>query len=97
MGIVSGIVLFAVTWFMTFLIALPIKVQTQGDAGVLVPGTHAGAPEQHHLKKKALWTTFASIVLWSIFAVIILSGWISSADLERWLYPAEIIANGKGG
>ena len=49
MGIVSGLVLFAVIWSMTFLIALPIRVQTQGDAGEVVPGTHAGAPEQHHL------------------------------------------------
>lgn len=40
MGPVSGLVLFAVIWFMTFLIVLPIRVQTQGDVGEIVPGTH---------------------------------------------------------
>ena len=38
MGIVSGLVLFAIIWSMTFLIALPIRVQTQGDLKDIVPG-----------------------------------------------------------
>ncbi len=90
MGVVSGLVLFAVIWFMTFLIALPIRVQTQGDLKSIVPGTHAGAPEHHHLKKKALWTTFAALILWGIIAGIILSEWISVDDIERWLHPAAV-------
>ncbi len=88
MGVTSGIVLFAVIWFMTFFVALPIRVQTQGDLHDIVPGTHAGAPEHHHLKKKALWTTVVAVILWCIAAGIIASGWISVADIERWLHPA---------
>ena len=87
MGVVSGLVLFAIIWFMTFFVALPIRVQTQGDLKDVVPGTHAGAPEHHHLKKKALWTTFVAVILWCIIAGIILSGWISVDDIERWLHP----------
>ena len=85
MGVVSGLVLFAVIWFMTFFIALPIRVQTQGDLKDVVPGTHAGAPEHHHLKKKAMWTTLAALVLWGIIAGIILSERISVDDIERSL------------
>ena len=48
MGPVSAIVLYAIVWFMLFLIVLPIRVQTQGDLNDVVPGTHAGAPE--HLR-----------------------------------------------
>lgn len=95
MGITSGLVLFAVIWFMTFFVALPIRVQTQGDLKDVVPGTHAGAPEHHHLKTKALWTTLAAVILWCVIAGIILSGWISVADIERWLHPAA--TNGTGG
>lgn len=84
MGITSGLVLFAVIWSMTFLIALPIRVKTQGDKGDVVPGTHAGAPEEHHLKKKALWTTAIALVLWAGVTSVILSGSISVADVERW-------------
>lgn len=88
MGPVSGLVLFAVIWAMCFFIALPIRVQTQGDLDDVVPGTHAGAPEHHHLKKKAIWTTVAAAIVWGITATIILSGWITVDDIERWLHPA---------
>lgn len=84
MGIVSAIVLYAVVWFMLFLIILPIRVQTQGDLKDVVPGTHAGAPEHHHLKKKALWCTAISFLIWGAFVAIILSGVISVDNLEDW-------------
>lgn len=82
MAITSAIVLFAVIWFMTFLIALPIRVTTQGDAGKVVPGTHAGAPEVHNLKKKAVITTIIAAILWAIVCTIIISGVISVRDLD---------------
>ncbi|MFC6761113.1 DUF1467 family protein [Sulfitobacter porphyrae] len=84
MGITSGIVLFVVIWAMMFLIILPIRVQTQGDLNDIVPGTHAGAPEHHHLGKKALWTTAIAVVIWAVAATVILSEWISIADVETW-------------
>ena len=82
MGITSALVLFAVIWFMTFLIVIPIRIETQGDRGDVVPGTHAGSPEVHNLKKKAWITTGISVVLWIIIAGIILSGWITIEDLD---------------
>ena len=82
MGITSGLVLYAVIWFMTFLIIIPIRIETQGDRGDVVPGTHAGAPEQHHLKAKALITTGVAVVLWAVIAAIILSGVISVNDFD---------------
>ncbi|WP_299727464.1 DUF1467 family protein [uncultured Tateyamaria sp.] len=90
MGITSALVLYAVIWWMCFLIALPIKVQTQGDLGKIEPGTHAGAPEHHHTKRKALIVTGVAAVLWCIIAGIILSGWITLGDLswfDRALKP----------
>ncbi|EBA15864.1 hypothetical protein RSK20926_14574 [Roseobacter sp. SK209-2-6] len=82
MGITSGLVLYAVIWFMTFLVILPIRVETQGDKGKIVPGTHAGAPENHYLKQKALITTGLALLLWAIIAGIILSGVISVNDFD---------------
>ncbi len=82
MGITSGLVLFAVIWAMCFLIALPIRVQTQGDLDDIVPGTHAGSPEHHHLRRKAFWTTVVAGVIWAIAATVILSEWISVDDVE---------------
>ncbi len=82
MAITSAIVLFAVIWFMTFLVVLPIRITTQGDAGEVVPGTHAGAPEVHNLKKKALITTGVTVILWAVAVTVILSGVISVRDLD---------------
>ncbi|MEL6617980.1 MAG: DUF1467 family protein [Pseudomonadota bacterium] len=82
MGITSALVLYAVIWWMCFLIALPIKVKTQGDLGQIEPGTHAGAPEHHHLKRKAWIVTAVAFVLWVIIAGIIISGVITLDDLS---------------
>lgn len=82
MAITSAIVLFAVIWFMTFFIALPIRLRTQGDEGKIEPGTHSGAPEVHNLMKKAMITTAVALVIWAIVVMIILSGVISVRDLD---------------
>ncbi|MGY9036727.1 MAG: DUF1467 family protein [Rhodobacterales bacterium] len=97
MAVMSGIVLFTVIWSMVFMILLPVRVQTQGDLGQIVEGTHAGAPEHHHLKKKALWTTGISVILWAIIAGIILSGWFTVADVERLLHGAPTPIGGING
>lgn len=85
MGLVSALVLFAIVWFMLFLIILPIRVQTQGDLSDIVPGTHAGAPEHHYLGKKAIWCTVGALIIWASFVAIILSGVITVDDLENWV------------
>ncbi|MEM6483190.1 MAG: DUF1467 family protein [Pseudomonadota bacterium] len=82
MAIASGIVLFLVIWFLTFLCILPIKIVTQGEAGTTVPGTHDGSPEHHHLKRKFVITTLITIVLWSVAAYIIISGAITVRDID---------------
>ncbi|MGB3243965.1 MAG: DUF1467 family protein [Sulfitobacter sp.] len=97
MGPVSGLVLYVVIWAMVFFVALPIRVQTQGDLKDIVPGTHAGAPEHHHLKKKALWTTVAALVIWGIATIVILSEWITVDDIESWLSPHETPIGGTDG
>ncbi len=82
MGVTSALVLYAVIWWMVFFIALPIRVQTQGDLGEVAPGTHAGAPQVHNLKKKAWITTWVSLLLWVIIAGTIISGLISLDDMD---------------
>ena len=82
MGPTSALVLFAVIWFMTLLIIVPIRLKTQQDMGKVTPGTQSGAPEVHHLKTKIWITTGISVVLFAIIAGIILSGWITVADLD---------------
>ena len=84
MGVTSALVLYAVLWFMTFLVAIPIRLKTQGDTGNIVEGTHASSPEVHNLGKKAWITTGVAAVLWAIIAGIIFSGWISIRDIDMF-------------
>ena len=84
--------LYAVIWFMVFLIAIPIRLKTQGDLGEVVPGTHAGAPAIHQLKRKAWITTGLSALLWLIIGGVIVSGLITIRDLDvlNRMSPATI-------
>ena len=82
MGIVSGIVLFAVCWFMVLFIVLPLRNVTQGDAGAVEPGTHASAPADPQIKRKVKITTIWAFGIWVIVAGTILSGAISVRDLD---------------
>lgn len=84
MGITSALVLYAVIWFLTFLIIIPIRLQTQGDSGDVVPGTHSGAPEKHFLRQKAWITTGVAAVLWAIICATIISGVITVRDFD-WM------------
>ncbi|MEM1374951.1 MAG: DUF1467 family protein [Pseudomonadota bacterium] len=82
MGITSAIVLYAVIWFLTLLCVIPVRLETQGDRGEIVPGTHAGSPVNPQMKKRFLITTAIAAVIWIIVAGIIFSGVISIRDID---------------
>ncbi len=82
MAVTSALVLYAVLWFLTFLVVLPIRLKTQGDVGEIVHGTHAGAPHHPQLKKRALITTVIALILWAIIAYVIISGTLTVRDID---------------
>jgi predicted secreted protein len=82
MTITAAVVLFAVCWFMTFFVVLPLRFQSQGDAGSIVPGTPSSAPSGFVVKRKAWITTIAATVIWAVLCGIILSGMITVRDFD---------------
>ncbi|EEX13291.1 conserved hypothetical protein [Citreicella sp. SE45] len=86
MAITSALVLYAVIWFMTFLVVIPFRLETQGDRGEVVEGTHSSSPEVHNLRRKALITTGIALVVWAIIAGVILSGWVTVRDIDGWMF-----------
>jgi predicted secreted protein len=92
MNIVSGLVLYAVIWFLVLFIVLPIRLVTQGDRGDIVPGTQAGAPANLEMRRKALVTTIVATVVWAILAAIIVSGMfrLSEMELFRWMIAPSL-------
>lgn len=82
MNLTGGIVLYAVIWFMVFFVVLPLRFVSQDEAGHVVPGTPASAPQDPRLRRKALITTGVATVLWAVIAAVILSGVITIQDLD---------------
>ena len=84
MTITAAFVLYAVSWFMTLFVVLPLRNTSQGDVGVVVPGTPASAPAGFVIKRKAWITTIFATIIWVILCAIILSGVISVRDFD-WM------------
>nr|WP_319249746.1 DUF1467 family protein [uncultured Celeribacter sp.] len=92
MAITSALVLYAVTWFMTMFVALPIGLRTQGDDGEIVRGTQAGAPNNYNPKRKALWVTLVATVIWAVLMAVILYGGITWHDMD-WTANLPAVAD----
>lgn len=82
MTITSIFVLFAVIWFMTLLIALPIGLRTQGDVDDVVEGTPQSAPANLNMRRKMLIVTLITLPLWIGLCLIIQFEVISVADFD---------------
>lgn len=84
MNLTGGIVLYVVLWFLTLFVLLPFGHVSQEEAGRVVPGTPAGAPDDPKLKRKMLWATLIAALLWVVCAYVIFSGMITREDVMRW-------------
>jgi predicted secreted protein len=82
MTITAAIVLFAVTWWLTFFVVLPLRLTTQGDTGEVVPGTPAGSPAQEIVWRKVKVTTVWAVPIWGALVLFILSGVVSIRDID---------------
>lgn len=82
MTITAALVLYSVTWFMVFFCVLPVRFESQGDRGQVMPGTPASAPEDAMIGKKARITTVIATVLFGLFYLIITSGLITIDNMD---------------
>ena len=82
MSIVSALVLYAVIWFLVLFVVLPIRLETQGDRGEVVPGTPESAPANLNMRKKARLVTMIAAALWVAIAGVIFSGVITVRDMD---------------
>jgi predicted secreted protein len=82
MTVISALVLFVIIWFVALLVALPIGLTTQGEAGEVVPGTPASAPVDAMLRRKVLWVTVATLLIWAGVCAFIVWGGVTVQDLD---------------
>lgn len=82
MTVTAALVMYAVTWFMTFFVVIQTRTVTQSDTDHVEPGTPPGAPAEEVVGKMARATTLWATLIWAVICGVILSGWITIADLD---------------
>lgn len=82
MTITAAIVVFAMIWFLTLFVMLPIGLTTQGEEGDVTPGTPASAPAHPQMRRKFLWVTVITLALWAPVCAIIVWGGIGIHDID---------------
>jgi predicted secreted protein len=82
MSITLGIAIYIVIWWTVLFAVLPIGVRTQGEDGVIVPGTPESAPSAPRLLRVVLLTTLIATALfllpWALtrYELVDLSAWV---------------------
>jgi predicted secreted protein len=94
MAITSALVLYAVIWFMTLFVALPIGLRTQGDEKDVVHGTHESSPANFNLRRKLLWVTLAATAIFVPVVAVIASGWITVEMIDPFSASRPVVAPG---
>ena len=82
MSITGAIVVFATTWFLVFLMVLPVRFKSQAEAGEVQPGTPRSAPAEAMIARKAWITTGIAVVISGLILGVIMSGRIGIGDLD---------------
>jgi len=90
MQLTSALVVFAVLWFLTLFIVLPLRNKSQGEAGEVEPGTHASAPADPQMGRKFRLTTIIAFCLWVPICIAIHFGWVTveMINLYDWANPS---------
>ncbi len=82
MAVTSMGVVFAVIWFMTLFVVLPLGNKSQREDGHVAVGTPASAPSNPQMRRKFRITTLIAICLSIPVILIIHYGWISIDQID---------------
>ena len=82
MTISAALVLFAIIWFLTLFIMLPLNIKTQNENGTIAQGTPPSAPTNPNVKTKMMWTTVIAILIWLPVCSIIIFELITISDIN---------------
>lgn len=80
MGLVSGIVVFVVVWWVVLFAVLPWGAKPPDS---VEPGLAESAPESPRIALKFLVTTGVAFLVWLAIEVVISSGIVSFRDMAR--------------
>jgi predicted secreted protein len=85
MNPVSAFAIYFIIWWISLFAVLSFGLKTQGETGVVVPGTPASAPAGRHLVRVFLINTLVATVLFALFYyAFAVRGWTFD-DLPNFL------------
>ncbi len=76
MSVTLAIALYFVIWWTTLFAVLPLGVRTQGEEGVIVPGTPESAPAKPRLLRIAIINTIVASLVFALVWVAFVRGLI---------------------
>jgi predicted secreted protein len=82
MTITAAIVTFATLWFLVLFCVLPVRFESQAEAGQIVPGTPASAPADAQIARKAKITTVIALLVFIVVYLIVSSGVITRDNMD---------------
>jgi predicted secreted protein len=81
MSVTFAIAIYAVIWWTVLFAILPLGVRTQGEDGIVVPGTPESAPTHPRLLRIVVLTTLASAALFGLLWLAVYYGVIRLEEL----------------
>ena len=79
MDLVGGIVVFIISWWLSFFVVLPIGVKGQfEDGGEVIEGSEEGAPKEPMIRKKVIWASIGAVVL-TLIAHFFVVPWLAAS------------------
>ena len=63
MGIISGIVVYVLIWWMVFFVALSVKINISDQ---VKKGNVASAPQNPKIGRRMLYTSLIALLLWAV-------------------------------
>ena len=93
MNPVSAFAVYFIIWWISLFAVLSWRLKTQEEAGAVVPGTPASAPQGRHMLRVVLINTLIATLLFGIFYyVFAVRGW--NFDQLPQIIPASSNSNG---
>lgn len=77
MSWVAALAIYFIIWWLVLFAILPFGVRSQIEAGEVARGTEQGAPHQHQMVRKVLWTTAIAAVIFALYYVNYTIGFIT--------------------
>ena len=76
MNPVSAFAIYFIIWWISLFMVLSLGLKTQGDAGAVVPGTSASAPQGRHMLRVVVVNTLvATLFFCAFYYVFAVLGW----------------------